>query len=55
MIAPGEKPLAPVVLDATDGSLDPEAAELAALRSLERRKSHGCRATRRATRYTGIC
>ena len=31
VIAPGESPLAPAVLDATSGSLDPEAAELAAL------------------------
>ena len=31
VIAPGDTPLAPVVLDATDGPLDPEAAELAAL------------------------
>jgi glycosyltransferase involved in cell wall biosynthesis/GT2 family glycosyltransferase len=33
LIAPGEAPLAPVVLDATNGPLDPEAAELAALAS----------------------
>jgi glycosyltransferase involved in cell wall biosynthesis/GT2 family glycosyltransferase len=31
VIAPGESPLAPAVLDATRGSLDPEAAELSAL------------------------
>jgi glycosyltransferase involved in cell wall biosynthesis len=33
VIAPGESPLAPAVLDATNGPLDPQAAELAALKA----------------------
>ena len=54
VIAAGEKPVAPVVLERL-GSLDPQAAELAALAEWSGRKSHGCRASQAATSYTGIC